>query len=63
MFSSDVFVPLPIRNLGDDYYTFEKEKYRAVGELSRNIYTLGDEVTVRVRDVNLAAREVIFEII
>ncbi|MBQ8591114.1 MAG: ribonuclease R [Firmicutes bacterium] len=49
-------------DLTDDYYIFEPEKYRLIGEMSRNVYGLGDRITIRVVRANVASREIDFEL-
>ncbi len=38
-----------ISDLGNDYYIFEKEKYRIIGKQTRTRYTLGDKLKIRVK--------------
>ena len=42
-----------IREMNDDYYTFDEEKYMVIGKSSRRIFTLGDRVRVRVLRASL----------
>ncbi|MBO6067889.1 MAG: VacB/RNase II family 3'-5' exoribonuclease, partial [Bacteroidales bacterium] len=42
-----------IREMNDDYYTFDEEKYMVVGKASRRTFTLGDRVRVRVLRASL----------
>lgn len=46
--------------MNDDYYNYEPEKYRAVGERTHRIYTLGDKVRIKVDSVALREREINF---
>ncbi|MCF2445105.1 ribonuclease R [Dyadobacter sp. CY345] len=43
-------------DLGDDYYDYDKENYRLIGQSTKKIYTFGDAVKVQVKDTNLARR-------
>jgi len=52
-----------IRNLKDDYYTFDERQYALVGERTRRTYQLGDEVEVRVKDTDLVKRHLDFELV
>ena len=52
-----------IRNLKDDYYTFDERQYALVGERTRRTYQLGDEVKVRVKDTDLVKRHLDFELV
>lgn len=63
-----VYVELPnsveglvhVSSLRDDYYIFDEENSRIVGEVTGKSYELGDKVRVRVWDVDLATRTVDF---
>ncbi|MBT8236396.1 MAG: ribonuclease R [Bacteroidia bacterium] len=52
-----------IRNLKDDYYTFDERQYALVGERTRRTYQLGDDVKVRVKDTDLVKRHLDFELV
>src|SRR5574344_2255103 len=43
---------IPIRELDDDYYTFDDKNYCLVGRRYHKKYQLGDELTVRVARAN-----------
>jgi ribonuclease R len=43
-------------DLDDDYYELDKENYRLIGQRSKKIFTFGDPVKVRVKEVNLGRR-------
>ncbi len=68
--SFGMFVELPntveglvhVSTLTDDYYHFQEKQYAMIGERTGNIYRIGDEVTIRVTNVNLDERVVDFEI-
>lgn len=49
-----------LESLRDDYYVFEPEKYRVVGERTRKIYMLGQGVSIQVDSVNVENREINF---
>ncbi|MFO7982951.1 MAG: ribonuclease R [Desulfuromonadales bacterium] len=49
-----------ISSLEDDFYHFEEERLRLIGENSRRIFQVGEKVTIRVNDVKLARREMDF---
>jgi exoribonuclease R len=38
-----------IREIKEDYYTFDEKQYALVGEISKVFYNLGDEVYVKVK--------------
>lgn len=52
-----------IRDLKDDYYTFDESLYALVGERTHNTYQLGDEVFVMVKDTDLVKRHLDFSLI
>ena len=49
-----------IRELKDDYYTFDEKQYAMVGEISHNILQLGDEVYVKVKNADLVKKQLDF---
>lgn len=49
-----------IRDLKDDYYTFDERQYALVGERRGGIYQLGDEVRVMVKHTDLIKRHLDF---
>ena len=51
---------IPISMFRDDYYVYEKEKYRFRGRDTRKSYMLGDKLEIRVKNVMVAEREVEF---
>ncbi|MEZ4854358.1 ribonuclease R [Flavobacterium sp.] len=46
-----------IRELKDDYYVFDDKQYAMVGEVSKNILQLGDEVYVKVKNADLVKKQ------
>ncbi|MGQ9425554.1 ribonuclease R [Gilvimarinus sp. F26214L] len=52
-----------ITALPRDYYYYEQAQHRLVGEHSRQVFRLGDELLVQVAAVNLEERKVDFELI
>jgi ribonuclease R len=54
---------IPMRDLDDDYYTFDEKNYCLVGRRTHNVYRLGDEVVVRVKKTNLEKKQMDFELI
>lgn len=47
----------------DDYYHYDEQSFAMIGERTANVYRIGDEVTVKVADVNTDERTVDFELI
>lgn len=53
---------IAIRNLEDDYYILDKEKYRLIGRNKKKTYALGDKIKVQVENVNLESRMIDFNL-
>ncbi|MCM3598581.1 ribonuclease R [Metabacillus idriensis] len=66
-----MFVELPntieglvhVSYLTDDYYRYDERNYAMIGERTGTVYRIGDEITVRVVNVNKDERAVDFEIV
>ena len=58
--SVDLLTGLEIRELDDDYYTFDDKNYCLVGRRYHKKYQLGDELTVRVARANLDKKQLDF---
>lgn len=52
-----------IRDIKDDYYTFDEKQYALVGEKKGKEYQLGDEVVVMVKDTDLVKRHLDFALL
>ncbi|HMK06300.1 MAG TPA: S1 RNA-binding domain-containing protein, partial [Flavobacterium sp.] len=52
-----------IREIKDDYYTFDEKQYALVGEISKNVLQLGDEVFVKVKNADLVKKQLDFHFI
>ena len=52
-----------IRDIKDDYYTFDEKQYALVGERRGKMYQLGDEVTVMVKNTDLIKRHLDFSLV
>ena len=52
-----------LRDLNDDHYTFDQDKYAVVGNKTGNEYILGDNVYVRVKNADLVKRHLDFTIV
>lgn len=53
---------VPLKSISDDYYHFDEEHYRIVGSNTGNVVQLGQEVHIRVRNADLTARRLEFEL-
>jgi ribonuclease R len=49
-----------IREIRDDYYTFDEKQYALVGEISKNMLQLGDEIYVKVKNADLVKKQLDF---
>ena len=47
----------------DDYYHFDDRQYAMIGERTAKVFRIGDEITVRVINVNKDERAIDFEIV
>ncbi len=52
-----------MQDLSDDFYEFDKENYRIIGQRTKKMYTFGDVVEVRVKETNLARRSMDFALV
>ncbi len=52
-----------ITNLPKDYYRFDPAQHRLIGERTSQMFRLGDELVVRVAQVNLDDRKVDFDLV
>lgn len=49
-----------MQDLSDDFYEFDKDNYRIIGNRHKKMYTFGDQVEVKVKETNLARRSMDF---
>ncbi|QNJ97509.1 ribonuclease R [Constantimarinum furrinae] len=49
-----------LQDLKDDHYVFDREEYAVVGSKSKNVYQLGDEVYVKVKNADLVKKHLDF---
>lgn len=54
---------IPIRDLDDDYYTFDDKNYCLVGRRYHRKFQLGDEITVKVAKANLDKKQLDFALV
>ncbi|HSM63341.1 MAG TPA: RNB domain-containing ribonuclease, partial [Gillisia sp.] len=52
-----------LSDIRDDHYDFDEEQYAIVGRKSKNIYQLGDEVYISVKNADLVKRHLDFNLI
>ncbi|OIK09094.1 ribonuclease R [Bacillus sp. MUM 13] len=66
-----MFVELPntieglvhVSAMSDDYYRFDERQLAMIGERTAKVYRIGDEISIRVSNVNKDERAIDFEII
>ncbi len=51
---------IPIRDLDNDYYSFDEKNYCLIGRRTRRKFQLGDEITVKVVKANLEKKQLDF---
>ena len=49
-----------LADLKDDHYTFDKEEFAVIGQREHNVYRLGDEVFVKVKNADLVRKHLDF---
>ena len=52
-----------ISTLIDDFYQFQQESYSLIGEHTRKVYRLGQDIKVRLTRVSVEDRQIDFEVI
>jgi ribonuclease R len=52
-----------IREIKDDYYIFDEKQYALVGQSTKNILQLGDEIYVKVKTADLVKKQLDFHFI
>ncbi len=51
------------RDIKDDYYEFDQDQFALIGKENKNMYQLGDEVVVKVKQADLVKRHLDFDLI
>ena len=54
---------VPLREIASDFYEFDASRYKVVGRRTRKEFRLGDRVRIRVKNANLEARLLDYELI
>ncbi|OZM56026.1 ribonuclease R [Lottiidibacillus patelloidae] len=66
-----MFIELPntieglvhVTELTDDYYRYDERSYAMIGERTGHVFRIGDEISVRVTNVNVEERAIDFEVV
>ncbi len=61
----EIFIEGAVRlvDLSNDYYRLDQARHRLVGERTGRVFQIGDQVTVRVKGVNISRRHINFEVV
>jgi ribonuclease R len=52
-----------LRDISDDFYTLDEKNYQIIGQRKKKVYRLGDEVRIRVKNVDLAKKQIDFSLV
>ncbi len=52
-----------IKDITSDYYIFDDKQYALIGQVSKNMYQLGDQVTVKVKNTDLERKHLDFNLV
>ena len=51
-----------LRDIADDFYTLDEKNYAIIGQRKKKIYQLGDEVRIKVKNVDLTKKQIDFSL-
>jgi ribonuclease R len=52
-----------LRDISDDFYTLDEKNYAIIGQRKKKVYQLGDEVKIKVKNVDLTKKQIDFSLI
>jgi ribonuclease R len=52
-----------LREISDDFYTLDEKNYAIIGQRKKKVYQLGDEVKIRVKNVDLTKKQIDFSLV
>jgi len=52
-----------LRDITDDFYTLDEKNYAIIGQRKKKRYQLGDEVQIRVKNVDLTKKQIDFSLV
>ncbi|MBP2834216.1 ribonuclease R [Aquimarina sp. U1-2] len=52
-----------LKDMSDDHYIFDQDEYAVVGQMTKKVYQLGDEVYVKVKHADLIKRHLDFTLL
>jgi ribonuclease R len=52
-----------LRDISDDFYTLDEKNYAIIGQRKKKVYSLGDEVRIKVKNVDLTKKQIDFSLV
>ena len=52
-----------LREITDDFYTLDEKNYAIIGQRKKKVYRLGDEVKIKVKNVDLTKKQIDFSLV
>jgi ribonuclease R len=52
-----------LREISDDFYTLDEKNYAIIGQRKKKVYQLGDEVRIKVKNVDLTKKQIDFSLV
>lgn len=52
-----------LRDISDDFYTWDEKNYAIIGQRKKKVYQLGDEVRIKVKNVDLTKKQIDFTLV
>ena len=52
-----------LQDLDDDFYYLDEDNYQVIGSRNGQQYKLGDQVTIRVKKIDLSKKQMDFDIV
>ncbi len=52
-----------LRDISDDFYTLDEKNYAIIGQRKKKTYRLGDEVKIKVKQVDLTKKQIDFSLV
>ena len=52
-----------LRDIADDFYTWDEKNYAIIGQRKKKVYQLGDEIRIKVKNVDLTKKQIDFSLV
>jgi ribonuclease R len=52
-----------LRDISDDFYTWDEKNYAIIGQRKKKVYQLGDEIRIKVKNVDLTKKQIDFSLV